>query len=127
MVKLDVRETIQAQSYAAYMMAASYFGSSVCTTPQMEKRTYLLYRMVGERKQLEMEERILSLLDKKVICHLDREFLSSKVEIRFLPAGNGICISDGFTVLEIRQNPCRDKSKKIRISISASCYPVSSC
>ena len=35
MLKLDVRETMQAQSYAAYMMAASCFGSSVCTTPQM--------------------------------------------------------------------------------------------
>ena len=33
MLKLDVRETMQAQSYAVYMMAASCFGSSVCTTP----------------------------------------------------------------------------------------------
>ena len=51
MLKLNVSETMQAQSYAAYMMAASYFVSSVCTTPQMEKRTYLLYRMAGERTQ----------------------------------------------------------------------------
>ena len=126
MLKLDVRETMQAQSYAVYMMAASCFGSSVCTTQQMEKRTYLLYRMAGERKQLKMEGRILSLLDRKVLHHLDREFLSSKVEIRFLPAGNGICISDGFTVLEISQKSFRDENKKICIGISASCYPASS-
>jgi len=124
MLKLNVSETMQAQSYAAYMMAASYFGSSVCATPQMEKRTYLLYRMAGEKKQQEMEERILSLMDKKVIRHLDREFLSSKVEIRFLPAGNGICISDGFRVLEISQDSRRDKNRKTRIIIRASCYPA---
>ena len=49
--------------------------------------------------------------------HLDREFLSSKVEIRF---------SDGFTVLEISQKSFRDENKKICIGISASCYPASS-
>ena len=51
MLKLDVSETMQAQSFAAYMMAAGCFGSSVCTTPQME-------------------ERILSLMDKKDMHHL---------------------------------------------------------
>ena len=84
MFKLDVKEIVLAQSYAAYMMAASCFRASVCTTPQMEKRAYLIYRLAGERKQLELEERILSLLDKKIIRHLGKEFLSSKVEVRFL-------------------------------------------
>ena len=32
MLKLDVKETMLAQSYAAYMMAASCFRSSVCAT-----------------------------------------------------------------------------------------------
>ena len=127
MLKLDVKETMLAQSYAAYMMAASCFRSSVCATPQMEKRAYLVYRLAGERKQLKMEERALSLLEKKVLPHLDAEFLSSKVEVRFLPEGNGIRISDGFKVLEISQTTYRNKDKTPCISISACCYQVSSC
>ena len=126
MIKLNLKETMLAQSYAAYIMAASCFRSSVCRTPQMEKRAYLVYRLAGERKQLEMEERILSLLDKKVLPHMDAEFLSSKVEVRFLPRGNGICISDGFKVLEISQNPYRNKDRKPCIGISVSSYPASS-
>lgn len=124
MLRFDVKETMLAQSYAAYMMASSCFRSSACATPQMEKRAYLVYRLAGERKQLEMEERILSLLDKKVLPHMDAEFLSSKVEVRFLPRGNGICISDGLKILEIIQNPYRNKDRKLCISISASSYPV---
>ena len=126
MIKLNLKETMLAQSYAAYIMAASCFRSSVCRTPQMEKRAYLVYRLAGERKQLEMEERILFMLDKTILPYMDTEFLSSKVEVRFLPEGNGICISDGFTVLEISQKSFRDENKKICIGISASCYPASS-
>ncbi len=124
MFKLDVKEIVLAQSYAAYMMAASCFRASVCTTPQMEERAYLIYRLAGEKKQLELEERILSLLDKKIIRHLDKEFLSSKVEVRFLPEGNGIRISDGFKVLEISQDVYRDKKKKYHITVSVSYYPA---
>ena len=127
MLKLDVKETMLVQSYAAYMMAASCFRSSVCATPQMEKRAYLVYRLAGERKQLKMEERALSLLEKIVLPHMDAEFLSSKVEVRFLPEGNGIRISDGVKVLEISQTTYRNKDKTLCISISACCYPVSSC
>lgn len=127
MLKLNVSETMLAQTYAAYMMTMSCFRASVCTTPQMEKRAYLVYRLAGERKQLEMEERILYLLDKKILPHMDAEFLTSKVEVRFLHGGNGICISDGFKVMEISQNPYRNEDRKLCISISASCYPVSNC
>ena len=127
MIKLNLKETMLAQSYAAYMMAASCFRSSVCRTPQMEKRAYLVYRLAGERKQLEMEERILYLLDKKILPHMDAEFLSSKVEVRFLQGGNGICISDGFKILKISQNPYRNKGKKLCIRISVSCCPAHCC
>ena len=47
MMKLDAKEAMAAQAYAAYMIATSYFKSYVCTTPQMENQTYLLYRLLG--------------------------------------------------------------------------------
>ena len=112
MLKLNIREAMQAQSYAAYMVAVSCFSSSVCTTPQMKERSYLLYRMAGDKKQKEMKKRIESLWNKSILCHMDVEFLSSKVEIRFLPQGSGIRISDGFKVLEISQKAYLIKDRK---------------
>lgn len=39
MMKLNIEETMAAQTYAAYMIASSYFDSYVCTSRQMERQT----------------------------------------------------------------------------------------
>ena len=104
MMKLDAKETMAAQAYAAYMIATSYFGSYECVTTQMEKQTYLLYRLLGTENQCKMEARIIALMEKQVLPHLSKEFLGSKVEASFFGDWSGVRITDGFEVLEIRQS-----------------------
>ncbi|MBQ9028245.1 MAG: hypothetical protein IJ110_05715 [Lachnospiraceae bacterium] len=103
MMKLDAKEAMAAQAYAAYMIATSYFKSYVCTTPQMENQTYLLYRLLGADNQCRMEARLISFMEKRVLPELSEEFLGSKVEAAIFPDGAGVRISDGFEELIIRQ------------------------
>lgn len=102
-MKLDAKEAMAAQAYAAYMIATSYFKAYVCVTPQMEKQTYLLYRLLGADNQCRMEARMISFMEKRVLPELSEEFLSSKVEAAIFQEGAGVRISDGFEELIIRQ------------------------
>ncbi len=102
-MKLDAKEAMAAQAYAAYMIATSYFKAYVCVTPQMEKQTYLLYRLLGADNQCRMEARLISLMEKRVLPELSEEFLNSKVEAAIFQDGAGVRISDGFEELIIRQ------------------------
>ena len=83
MMKLNIEETMAAQTYAAYMIASSYFDSYVCTS--------------------RMERRIISFMEKEILPCLSKQFLASRVKIRFFPDRKGILITDGFQELEIRQ------------------------
>ncbi|MBQ8052552.1 MAG: hypothetical protein IJ198_01915 [Lachnospiraceae bacterium] len=103
MMKLNIEETMAAQTYAAYMIASSYFGSYVCTSRQMERQTYILYRTLKDEAQSKMERRIISFMEKEILPCLSKQFLASRVEIRFFPDRKGILITDGFQELEIRQ------------------------
>ena len=67
MMKLNVEETMAAQTYVAYMIASSYFGSYVCTSRQMERQTYILYRTLKDEAQSKMEKRIISFLVQDTI------------------------------------------------------------
>ena len=102
-MKLDAKEAMAAQAYAAYMIATSYFKAYVCVTPQMEKQTYLLYRLLGADNQCRMEASMISFMEKRVLPELSEEFLSSKVEASIFQDGAGVRISDGFEELIIRQ------------------------
>ena len=79
MMKLDPNETMLAQSYAAYMIAVSYFKSYKCVTPQMEQRTFMKYKLLGSENQDKMEKRIIALMEKQVLPHISEEFLALHV------------------------------------------------
>ena len=104
MMKLDPNETMLAQSYAAYMIAVSYFKSYKCVTPQMEQRTFMKYKLLGSENQDKMEKRIIALMEKQVLPHISEEFLGNRVEASFFRDGGGVRITDSFEVLEIRQS-----------------------
>ena len=103
MINLNLEEAMAAQTYAAYMIASSYFDSYVCTSRQMERQTYILYRTLKDEAQSKMERRIISFMEKEILPCLSKQFLASRVEIRFFPDRKGILITDGFQELEIRQ------------------------
>ena len=42
-MKLNIEETVAAQTYAAYTIASSYFGPCTCASRQMEQRSRLIF------------------------------------------------------------------------------------
>ena len=127
MMKLNVEETMAAQTYATYMIASSYFGSYVCTSRQMERQTYILYRTLKDEAQSKMEKRIISFMEKDILPHLSGEFLRSRVEVRFLLNRRGILITDGFQTLEIRQFLKKRKEKDPHTGIERTKYQINIC
>ena len=81
MMKLNVEETMAAQTYAAYMIASSYFDSYVCTSKQMERQTYTLYRTLKAEGQSKMEKRVISFMEKEILPRLSEEFLITVTSI----------------------------------------------
>ncbi len=129
MIKLDAKETMAAQAYAAYMIATSYFGSYKCVTPQMEKKTEHLYRLQSIENQYKMEDRIKALMEKQVLPQISEELLDSQVEVAFLSDGSGVRITDGLEfVLEIRQSVREidygKNEKRTEIALNAKIFDV---
>ena len=127
MMKLNVEETMAAQTYVAYMIASSYFGSYVCTSRQMERQTYILYRTLKDEAQSKMEKRIISFMEKEILPHLSGEFLSSRVEVKFLFNRRGILITDGFQTLEILQILKEHKEKDAQTGVEWTKYQINIC
>lgn len=127
MMKLNVEETMAAQTYAAYMIASSYFGSYVCTSRQMERQTYTLYRTLKAEAQSKMEKRVISFMEKEILPRLSEEFLNSRVEVKFFADRRGIRITDGFQILEIRQIMKAKKEKDAETGVERMKYQINIC
>ena len=127
MMKLNVEETMAAQTYAAYMIASSYFDSYVCTSKQMERQTYTLYRTLKAEGQSKMEKRVISFMEKEILPRLSEEFLNSRVEVKFFADRRGIRITDGFQILEIRQIMKAKKEKDAETGVERMKYQINIC
>ena len=127
MMKLNVEETMAAQTYAAYMIASSYFDSYVCTSKQMERQTYTLYRTLKAEGQSKMEKRVISFMEKEILPRLSEEFLNSRVEVKFFADRRGIRITDGFQILEIRQIMKAKKEKDAETGVERTKYQINIC
>ena len=127
MMKLNVEETMAAQTYAAYMIASSYFDSYVCTSKQMERQTYTLYRTLKAEGQSKMEKRVISFMEKEILPRLSEEFLNSRVEVKFVADRRGIRITDGFQILEIRQIMKAKKEKDAETGVERMKYQINIC
>ena len=127
MMKLNVEETMAAQTYAAYMIASSYFGSYVCTSRQMERQTYTLYRTLKAEALSKMEKRVISFMEKEILPRLSEEFLNSRVEVKFFADRRGIRITDGFQILEIRQIMKAKKEKDAETGVERMKYQINIC
>ena len=127
MMKLNVEETMAAQTYAAYMVASSYFGSYVCASRQMERQTFILYRTLKDEAQSKMEKRIISFMEMEILPRLSGEFLNSRVEVRFHSDRRGIMITDGFQTLEIRQTLKESKETDSYTGIEKVKYQINIC
>ena len=101
-MKLNIEETVAAQTYAAYTIASSYFGPCTCASRQMEQRSRVIFCALSAKEQEKMEERIIFLMEKKVLPKIRKGFLNSRVKVKFLADGRGILATDGKEALIIR-------------------------
>ena len=71
-----------AVGYVVYMMGGSYFKSCDCKNRMEEKHLFLHYAEMPNQKQMDLETKIVRIMDK-----LDKEFLEQiqklRCEVRF--------------------------------------------
>ena len=96
------KEKREAQNYALYMIAASYFLSASCPDGNREARGRQIYLLLGHNEQYRMEDAAIELMEKHILKLLSPAFLQSAVQVRFLPDAAGIRISCPGHRLEIR-------------------------
>ncbi len=93
-----------AAAYAVYMIVGSYFKNCICQSQFEEKRMYLNYAEISVAKQNDLEERVISQLER-----LDKTFLETiqnlKCKVSFLQKDKEMFLAfqtGGFEFLEYK-------------------------
>ena len=104
--------------YAVYMMLSSYFGKARCLSKITEKKLYLYYQELNERKQYELEDEIIEFIENTLLRTIDIPDIDKMdVDVRFVPneEGNILVFEGRTTVLNLS---IRKKGGKIKFTFS---------
>lgn len=117
--KMNLTNNQVAFEYAIYMMVSSYFKTSRCTSKILEQSMRLQYVEQKERTQLQMEDTILSFIEKKMVPLLPESIWDEDVKVIFQPSDdkelNHILFVGKDKVLEVH---CLYKGSRSKIQYS---------
>lgn len=76
--------------YAMYMMLGSYFKRATCKSKRIEEKLFLHYQDLTSRKQENLEDDVLRLIDSHLLKALNITNIDEREAIvRFIPQENG--------------------------------------
>lgn len=85
-VKMKLTNSQIAFEYAIYMMVGSYFKSARCKSRLLEQSMKLQYLEQKERVQLQMEDTVISFVEKKMVPLLPQDLWGEDVKVIFEPS-----------------------------------------
>lgn len=89
---MTMEDKIRAQAYCMYMIAGSYFKKCECSTPGMEAKCMLQYRELGDKRQIDGENKSIHLMEKVILPKLPKELMEEKVTASFVPNGETLVL-----------------------------------
>ena len=72
---LDTDDKQMAMDYTIYMMMGSFFDRTQAASPSREKILRMRYLLLGQKKQVELEEMCERYFEEKILPGLPKEFL----------------------------------------------------
>lgn len=89
MVKMNFTNNQTAFEYALYMMAASYFDRTVCTSRLTERNMLLQYKKQKLNKQYQMEDTCIEFMDG-LVKKIPADFFNRSVEAKLNRMESGL-------------------------------------
>lgn len=83
MVKMNFTNNQTAFEYVLYMIAASYFDKTVCTSKLTERNMLLQYKEQKLNKQYQMEDFCINFMED-LISKLSQEFFKQNMEVHLI-------------------------------------------